>query len=65
MNTSGSKRLTRSTSDRMVAGVAAGLANYFGIDPVIMRLLFVALAIFGGGGLILYLVCWILMPPED
>ncbi|HSI94020.1 MAG TPA: PspC domain-containing protein [Jiangellaceae bacterium] len=65
MNTSGSKRLTRSTSDRMVAGVAAGLANYFDIDPVIMRVLFVALAIFGGGGLILYLVCWFLMPPED
>jgi phage shock protein C len=64
MNTSGSKRLTRSTSDRMVAGVAGGLANYFGLDPVIVRVLFVALAIFGGGGIILYLVCWVLMPEE-
>lgn len=65
MNTSGSKRLTRSSSDRMVAGVAAGIANYFGLDPLIIRLLFVALAIFGGGGIILYLVCWILIPPDS
>lgn len=49
----------------MVAGVAAGIANYFGLDPLIIRLLFVALAIFGGGGIILYLVCWILIPPDS
>ena len=56
------KRLTRSTSDRMIAGVAGGLADYFGLDPVLVRVLFVALAIFGGGGIILYIACWALIP---
>lgn len=64
MNESGPKRVTRSSTDRMIAGVAGGLAEYFGIDPIIMRILFVVLAIFGGGGIILYLICWILMPED-
>jgi len=55
------KRLRRST-DKMVAGVAAGLAEYFSIDPVIMRIAFVALALMGGPGLVLYIVMWIVMP---
>jgi phage shock protein PspC (stress-responsive transcriptional regulator) len=59
------KRLTRSKTDRMVAGVAGGIANYMSVDPVIVRILFVALAIFGGGGIILYLACWLLMPEES
>lgn len=58
------KRLTRSKSDRMVAGVASGIAQYLSVDPVVVRILFVALALFGGGGIILYLVCWLLMPEE-
>ena len=59
------KRLTRSKSDRMVAGVAAGIAEYLSVDPVVVRILFVALALFGGGGIILYLACWLLMPEES
>ncbi len=55
------KRLTRS-NDRMVAGVAAGLAEYFDIDPVIVRLIFVTLTLLGGPGLILYIIMWIIMP---
>lgn len=55
------KRLTRS-NDRMVAGVAAGLAEYFDIDPVIVRLAFVALSLLGGPGLILYIIMWVIMP---
>ena len=59
-----SKKLTRSTSDRMVAGVAGGLAAYFDIDPVLVRLAFVALALAGGPGLILYIILWILTPED-
>jgi phage shock protein PspC (stress-responsive transcriptional regulator) len=59
------KRLSRSTSDRMVAGVAGGIAEYLSVDPVVVRILFAALALFGGGGIILYLVCWLLMPEES
>ncbi len=55
------KKLTRS-NDRMVAGVAAGLAEYFDIDPVIARLAFVALSLLGGPGLILYIIMWVIMP---
>jgi phage shock protein C len=59
-----SKKLTRSTSDRMVAGVAGGLARYFDIDPVLVRLAFVALTLAGGPGLILYIILWIVMPED-
>lgn len=56
--------LRRSRTDRKVAGVAGGLGAYLGIDPVILRILFVVLAIFGGSGLLLYLVAWLLIPEE-
>src|SRR4051794_22565447 len=47
------RRLTRSLGDRKVAGVCGGLGAYFGIDPVIIRILIVVLTIFGGSGLLL------------
>ena len=56
------KRLTRSTNDQMVAGVAAGLANYFNVDVTIIRLLFVIAALTGGHGVLAYLIMWMLMP---
>jgi phage shock protein PspC (stress-responsive transcriptional regulator) len=56
--------LRRTRTDRKVAGVAGGLGAYLGIDPVILRILFVVLAIFGGSGLLLYLVAWLLIPEE-
>ncbi len=59
------KRLTRSRSDYMLGGVCAGLGHYFGIDPTIVRLIFVLLAISGGSGVLLYLVLWIVIPRED
>ncbi|MCB0005355.1 MAG: PspC domain-containing protein [Anaerolineales bacterium] len=59
------KRLMRSQSDRMVAGVAAGLAEYFNIDPAIVRLLFVLMAVMGGHGLLIYLILWLVMPEVD
>ena len=58
------KKLTRSTDDRVLAGVAGGLAEYFSIDPALVRILFVLVAIFGGGitGILIYIVLWIIMP---
>lgn len=59
------KRLTLSSQDKVLGGVAGGLGNYFGIDPVIFRVGFVALAVAGGSGVLLYLVGWILLPDDD
>jgi phage shock protein C len=59
------KRLYRSRSDRMIGGVAGGLAEYLGIDPTIARILW-GLAFLPGGvpGLALYLLCWLIIPLE-
>ena len=59
------KKLSRSQNDVMIAGVAAGVANYLNIDPVIVRLVFVLLALTGGHGLLLYLILWCVMPQES
>lgn len=60
----GSRRLFRSENDKILGGVAAGLANYFGIDPAIMRLLFV-LFLFMGFGILLYIILWIVVPSRS
>jgi phage shock protein PspC (stress-responsive transcriptional regulator) len=57
--------LRRSTNEKMIAGVAGGVAEYVGIDPNIARLGFAALTVFGGSGPILYLVAWLIMPDGD
>ncbi len=54
-------RIQRSRSDRMVAGVAGGLARHLDVDPALIRLAFVALA-FAGVGIALYVVGWIVIP---
>ena len=59
------KRLYRTREGRVVAGVCAGVAAYFGIDPTLVRLLFALFTIFGGAGVLLYLVAWIVIPEED
>ena len=48
----------------MLTGTAAGIASYFGVDPTIVRVAFVALAVLGGAGLPLYLAAWLLIPEE-
>lgn len=58
------KKLVRLQSDRMVFGVASGLAEYFNIDPVIVRLIFVLMALTGGHGLLVYLILAVLIPEE-
>lgn len=55
------KRLVRS-DDKMIAGVAAGLAEYFGIDVVLARVLFVASFLLPGPNVLVYLVLWFVMP---
>lgn len=57
--------LRRSTEHRAVAGVAEGLSRHFDIDPIIMRVFFVALTFFGGAGIILYVALWLTVPPEN
>ena len=60
------KKLTRSTTNRMVAGVCGGLGEFLDIDPTIIRLLFVLGSIAGfGSALLVYLVMAIVVPPED
>lgn len=56
------KRLYRSRKDRVIGGVCGGLAEYFGIDPLIIRLVALVLLFFGGGFL-LYIIGWIAIPP--
>lgn len=58
------RKLYRSKTDRKVAGVCGGLAQYFNIDPTLIRVLFVVLAVLGGSGLVLYLALWIIVPTE-
>jgi len=56
--------LRRSRTDRKIAGVAGGLGRYANVDPLILRILFVVLAVFGGSGLVLYALAWLLIPDE-
>jgi phage shock protein PspC (stress-responsive transcriptional regulator) len=57
-------RLHRPRAHRMVAGVAAGMADYFDIDPMLVRMGFVVLTLIGGLALPLYLAGWLLIPEE-
>ncbi|MBI5958936.1 MAG: PspC domain-containing protein [Chloroflexi bacterium] len=57
-----SKRLYRSTQDRMFAGVCGGVAGYLDVDPTLVRLFFVALTLMGGPGIIIYLVLMLIVP---
>ncbi len=56
--------IRRSISDRVIGGVCAGLAAYLKLDPVLVRIIFVLLTVFGGGGLLAYIILWIVLPEE-
>lgn len=59
------RRLTRSKTDRQIAGVAGGIAEYFDLDPTLVRVIWVLLIILpGGAGLIPYIILWIVLPEE-
>lgn len=59
------RRLTKSSSDKMIAGVCGGLGEHFNTDPVLFRIGFVVLALMGGGGLITYLILMLVLPSDD
>ena len=58
------RQLRRRTSDRVMGGVAGGLGDYLNVDPVLLRAGFAGLMIFGGAGLVLYVVGWLLIPAQ-
>ena len=58
------KKLCR-TTERTIAGVCGGLAEYFGVDPVLVKIIFVVLSLAGGPGIILYIILWLVMPECD
>lgn len=58
------KKLYRSSKNKIFGGVAGGLGQYFNIDPVFFRILFIVTALSGGIGIIVYLVSWLLIPEE-
>ena len=58
------RRLYRSRSDRKLAGVCGGLAQFFNLDPTLIRVLFVVLAVLGGSGILIYLAMWIMVPNQ-
>jgi phage shock protein C len=55
-------KLYRSQNDRMIAGVCGGLAEFFGLDVSLVRLLAVIMALLGGHGILVYLILWIIVP---
>ncbi len=59
-----SSKLYRSETDKKIGGVCSGLANYFDVDVVLIRVAFVLLLLFGGGGLLAYIILWIVIPTE-
>ena len=59
--------LRRSRSDRKIAGVVAGLAKYFGLDPTLARVIYVVISIVSAAfpGILVYLILWVIIPKED
>jgi len=58
------RRLYRSSTQKVIGGVSGGLGDYFAIDPVWFRIGFVVLAIAGGSGILIYLLMWLIVPPQ-
>ncbi len=59
------RRLRRSMTDRKIGGVCGGVANFLGLDPTIVRVVWLLACLVGGGGLIAYLVAWMVIPAEE
>ncbi len=58
------RRLTRSRTNRMIAGVVGGLAEYLGMDPALARILYVLISVFSAAfpGVLVYIILWVVMP---
>lgn len=61
-SSAGYHRIYRDTDNRLIGGVCAGMGAYWNIDPIILRVIFVALALAGGLGILVYLILWIVLP---
>lgn len=59
-----SRRLTRDISNKMLGGVCSGVANYFGIDPTLVRIIWAIMALGYGAGILAYIICWVIIPPS-
>jgi phage shock protein C len=61
------KRLYRSGKNRVLGGVCGGLGEYFNIDPVIVRILWIVFSLLYGAGILVYIIAWIIIPknPKD
>jgi phage shock protein C len=60
----GQRVVRRSRSERVIAGVCGGVGRYLGVDPVLLRIAFIILALANGLGVIAYVVCWVAIPEE-
>ena len=60
--TGGKRKLMRSSTDKKIAGVCAGLADYFDLDPTIVRVVWLLAVLCAGTGLLLYIILWIVLP---
>ncbi|MDT8392404.1 MAG: PspC domain-containing protein [Bacteroidales bacterium] len=61
----GRSGLYRSSKDSMIGGVAGGLAEYFRIDPTLIRILFILMVLVGGSGVLFYIILWIVLPTDE
>ena len=59
------KKLSRSDENKMLAGVCGGIAEYFGVDPTLIRLAWVVFSLLGGSGLLAYILAAIIIPRDD
>lgn len=59
------RTLARSQTNSRIAGVCGGLGEYLGVDPTLVRLAFILLALYGGHGVLLYIVLWLVMPQQE
>ena len=59
------KRLYRSSTQKMLGGVCGGLAEYFSVDPTLLRLLWAMTIVFGGAGILAYIIAWIIIPDQQ
>jgi len=64
MKTNKVKKLYRSKKNRVIAGVCGGMAEYFNIDPTLVRLLWVFFILAAGSGILAYIIAWIVIPEE-
>lgn len=58
------KKLYKSTTDRKLCGVCAGIANYLNMDPTVIRLIWALIVFIGGAGIVAYIVCALIIPDE-